>query len=109
MKFLSKWLHKAYLVYFKWKIKHDKAVIFQKRCSISDNVFFEGNNNVGGRIHNAYVGYGTYIIGENSYIMNCKIGRFCSIASSCHIGLGSHACNTVSTSPVFYSALLKIY
>lgn len=104
MNFLSKWLHRAYLVYFKWKMKHNKAVIFQKHCSISDNVFFEGNNNVGGRIHNAYVGYGTYIIGENSYIMNCKIGRFCSIASSCHIGLGDHAFNTVSTSPLFYSA-----
>lgn len=102
MTLLAKYLHKLYLIYFKWKNKHNKSVIFQKHCHISDTDFFEGNNNVGGRIYNSYIGYGTYIIGENGYINNCKIGRFCSIASNCHIGLGSHPLNTVSTSPLFY-------
>lgn len=104
MKLISKYLHRLYLIYFKWKNSHDKSVIFQKSCVISENNFFEGNNNVGGRIHKSYIGYGTYIIGENGYIHDCKIGRFCSIASNCHIGLGDHALDMVSTSPLFYSS-----
>ena len=104
MDLISKYLHKLYLIYFKWKNAHEKSVIFQKSCVISDNDFFEGNNNVGGRIHKSHIGYGTYIIGENGYIHDCKIGRFCSIASNCHIGLGDHALNMVSSSPLFYSA-----
>ena len=104
MNLIRKWLHKLYLIYFKWKNTHYNSVIFQKGCTISDTDFFEGNNNVGGRIHNTHIGYGTYIIGENGYINAAKIGRFCSIASNCHIGLGDHAHNMVSTSPLFYSA-----
>lgn len=104
MKIFRKYLHKLYLIYLKWKNSHYNSVIFQKGCVISDDDFFEGNNNVGGRIHKSHIGYGTYIIGENGYIHDCKIGRFCSIASNCHIGLGDHAPNTVSSSPLFYSA-----
>lgn len=104
MGLISKYLHKLYLIYFKWKNARKKSVIFQKSCVISDNDFFEGNNNVGGRIHKSYIGYGTYIVGENGYIHDCKIGRFCSIASNCHIGLGDHALNMVATSPLFYSS-----
>lgn len=104
MKLFEKYLHKLYLVFFKWKNRHYKSVIFQKSSVISDDDFFEGNNNVGGHIHKSHIGYGTYIIGENGYIHDCKIGRFCSIASNCHIGLGDHALNMVSSSPLFYSA-----
>lgn len=104
MNLFRKYLHKLYLVYFKLKNRYEKSVIFQKSCVISDNDFFEGNNNIGGRIHKSYIGYGTYIIGENGYIHDCKIGRFCSIASNCHIGLGDHALNMVSTSPLFYNS-----
>lgn len=104
MSFISKYLHKLYLVNFKWKNRHYKSVIFQKHCLISDTDFFEGNNNIGGRIYHSHVGYGTYIVGENGYIHDCKIGRFCSIASNCHIGLGDHPFEMVSTSPLFYQA-----
>lgn len=104
MKLLQKYLHRLYLVYFKWKNAHDKNIVFQKSCVISDDDFFEGNNNVGGRIHKSHIGYGTYIVGESGYIHDCKIGRFCSIASNCHIGLGDHTPDMVSTSPFFYSA-----
>lgn len=104
MNLFQKYLHQLYLIYFKWKNAHSKNVVFQKSCVISDDDFFEGNNNVGGRIHKSYIGYGTYIVGENCYIHDCKIGRFCSIASNCHIGLGDHTLDMVSTSPLFYSA-----
>lgn len=104
MYLFQKYLHKLYLIYFKWKNKHDKSVVFQKSCAISDDDYFEGNNNVGGHIRKSHIGYGTYIIGGNGYIHDCKIGRFCSIASDCHIGLGDHAMNMVATSPLFYSS-----
>ena len=104
MKLFQKYLHQLYLIYFKWKNTRSKNIVFQKSCNISDDNFFEGNNNVGGRIRKSYIGYGTYIVGENSYIHDCKIGRFCSIASNCHIGLGDHSLHMVSTSPLFYSA-----
>lgn len=104
MHLYQKYLHKLYLVYFKWKNTHYKSVIFQKSCVISDDDYFEGNNNVGGHIHKSHIGYGTYIIGENGYIHDCRIGRFCSIASNCHIGLGDHTLDMVSTSPLFYSS-----
>lgn len=104
MNLFHKYLHKLYLVYFKRKNTRSKNVVFQKSCVISDDDFFEGNNNVGGRIHRSHIGYGTYIVGENGYIHDAKIGRFCSIASNCHIGLGDHTLNMVSTSPLFYSA-----
>ncbi len=104
MKLFQKYLHRLYLIYFKWKNARTKNIVFQKACVISDDDFFEGNNNVGGRIHRSHIGYGTYIVGENGYIHDCKIGRFCSIASNCHIGLGDHSLHMVSTSPLFYSA-----
>lgn len=104
MELISKYMHKLYLIYFKWKNKHNKSVVFQKHCKISDTDYFEGNNNVGGSIYNCHIGYGTYVIGENGYIHDCRIGRFCSIASNCHIGLGNHTLNMVSTSPLFSSA-----
>lgn len=41
-------------------------------------------------------------LGKNTIIVNAKIGSFCSIASYCSIGGGSHPTNFFSTSPVFY-------
>ena len=43
----------------------------------------------------SYCGYGCTLI-------NCKIGRFCSIADHVTIGLASHPMEWVSTSPAFY-------
>lgn len=41
-------------------------------------------------------------IGDNTIVVNAKIGSFCSIASYCCIGGGAHPTNLLSTSPVFY-------
>lgn len=41
-------------------------------------------------------------IGRNCFISNTRIGKFCSIADNCNIGLASHPLTWVSTSPVFY-------
>ncbi|HCS11540.1 MAG TPA: hypothetical protein DIV40_08800 [Clostridiales bacterium] len=41
-------------------------------------------------------------IGRNCFISNTRIGKFCSIADNCNIGLASHPLTWVSTSPVFH-------
>ena len=51
----------------------------------------------------AEIGRYSYI-GEKCVVVNAKIGSFCSIASYCCIGGGSHPTNFISTSPVFYKS-----
>lgn len=61
----------------------------------------------------AYVGSGTLLydssIGKYSYmgydceVVNCEIGKFCSLANNVIIGGAQHPLNWVSTSPVFYN------
>lgn len=47
----------------------------------------------------------TYM-GNNTQILNAKIGKFCSIGSDCKIGLSKHPSEIfVSTHPIFYSRL----
>lgn len=48
-------------------------------------------------------------ISENSTVLYCDIGSFCSVASGCVIGGASHPIDWVSTSPVFEgcSSVLK--
>ena len=51
------------------------------------------------------------IIGAYSYIGNdtdveyADIGKFCSIADHCRIGMGGHKLNLLSTSPIFTEAI----
>lgn len=40
-------------------------------------------------------------IGINSWIINCEIGQFCSIATDVYIGLAEHTLDFLSTSPIF--------
>ncbi len=50
----------------------------------------------------------TYI-GNHAVVSNTSIGRFCSIASEVHIGVGSHPTSVwVSTHPIFYLAKPEI-
>ena len=43
-------------------------------------------------------------IGAGSFIFKANIGKFCSIAGNCRIGLPTHTLNNVSTSPIFTEA-----
>lgn len=45
----------------------------------------------------SYCGYGCYVV-------NCDIGRYCSIAEGVTIGSNGHPIDWVSTSPAFYGA-----
>ena len=42
-------------------------------------------------------------IGPGASIVYAKIGKFCSIAGECCVGMGTHPMNFISTSPIFIS------
>lgn len=89
--------------------------IYLRGCNVRISPFalfnnrtqFEGVNTVhkGACISNSYIGYGTYI-GEKSNMLNCRIGRYCSIANDVNVISVTHpTIDFVSTSPMFFSTL----
>ena len=46
------------------------------------------------------IGAYTYIA-ANTDVENAEIGKYCSIADHCRIGMSSHSLNYISTSPIF--------
>ncbi len=40
-------------------------------------------------------------IGRHSRLIHAQVGKFCSIAGDCAIGMGTHSLNNISTSPIF--------
>ncbi|MCR4920735.1 MAG: CatB-related O-acetyltransferase [Bacteroidaceae bacterium] len=46
------------------------------------------------------VGAFTYI-GRRTCLVAARVGKFCSIASDCQIGMGTHTLSCLSTSPIF--------
>ncbi|MFH0755876.1 MAG: CatB-related O-acetyltransferase [Bacteroidota bacterium] len=92
---------RSYLAGF---LKH----FFQRRISMFALV--DADSKISGRariyylskIHQSVVGAYTYIAPRTS-IVYANIGKFCSIASDCSIGLASHSMGNISTSPLFTS------
>lgn len=89
------------------KIKYqvERNVKFQKKVKISFSTTFEGNNAIGtnSTVSNSSIGFGTYI-GGNSYIVNAKIGKYCSIAANVRTVSGLHPTKKiVSMHPAFFS------
>jgi acetyltransferase-like isoleucine patch superfamily enzyme len=56
----------------------------------------------GTRFYHSRIGSYSYI-GRNGFVESTEIGRFCSIADDCRVGLASHPTTWVSTSPVFHA------
>ena len=52
------------------------------------------------KIKSAEIGAYTYV-SNNTDIENAKIGKFCSIADHCRVGMAQHTLNLLSTSPIF--------
>lgn len=80
-------------------------VCFMGDNMVDDNSLFEGKNVLmkGVSIANSKVGKYTYV-GKNTRISFSYIGRFCSIATDCLIGLGQHPSHGhISSYPGFYS------
>lgn len=84
-----------------------KSVFISPYALFNPQTVFEGHNKImkGAAVSNAYVGRNTYIR-ENSKLINCKIGKFCSIASEVKVVALSHPSSIfVSTCPSFFSTL----
>ena len=76
--------------------------------NISCLAFVSSNNDLdkkaviyrGVKIKGSKVGAYSYI-SPNTEVENAEIGKFCSIADHCRIGMGTHNINQISTSPIF--------
>lgn len=82
-----------------------KNITISPLARFNKNTVIEGNNVIqrGVMIGNSFVGRNTYI-SANSELINCKIGRFCSIATNVKIADGTHPSAVfVSTCPSFFS------
>ena len=70
--------------------------------------FVSSNNDIdrtvciyrGVKIKKSLIGAYSYI-GNSTDISNAEIGKFCSIADHCRIGMGGHSLTHISTSPIF--------
>lgn len=55
------------------------------------------------KILSSSVGDFSYV-GPHSWLVKTSVGKFCSIAPNCKIGLAAHSVNFLSTSPIFTEA-----
>ena len=87
------------------KIKFPDSEIGYK-VFFDDLTVLEGLNLVypGTNIRGSKVGLCT-VLGSNSNINNCKVGRFCSIASGVSVIAATHPINYVSTYPSFFNTV----
>lgn len=92
-------------VYLRYKYRFYGCIIKSKVklnniTKLESNIFIGKGSN----IENSSIGYGTYL-SDFCDFKNCKIGRFCSVASSSKIILGTHPTEKiVSTHPAFFSS-----
>lgn len=87
-------------------IKGSLKNLFNSR--ISNAAFISSNVNVdktayvyrGVKAKHAFIGAHSYIA-NNTDIENAEIGKYCSIADHCRIGMSGHSLSYLSTSPIF--------
>lgn len=86
-----------------------KNVTVSSRAWFNRKTIFEGNNVIqkGVMVSNARIGSNTYIC-KGSNLVNCDVGRFCSIGVNVQIVDATHPSSVfVSTSPSFFSTRLQ--
>ena len=82
--------------------------------NISCLAFVSSNNDLdkraaiyrGVKIKNSRVGAYSYI-SPNTEVENAKIGKFCSIADHCHIGMGTHNIDQISHLQYLHKKLME--
>lgn len=86
----------------------EKKDIFLKRNTRFNDTLFEGKNKIGDNtdIIKSYIGFGTYI-GDDCYLRQCKIGKYCSIGSWVKVITGKHPLNYAMTHPIVFNEYLK--
>lgn len=82
-------------VYIRGKVKFEGAI-------------FGGKNKIEREtdIKNSYIGFGTYL-GDECWLRQCRIGKYCSIGSWVKVVTGKHPLNYVMTHPLVFDNSLK--
>lgn len=109
MIFYKKWMAKKRAAKY-WKPLFESARL--KGCNISPScniagTVFEGHNLLRNcNLGDSFIGYGSYVL-DGSQLINCKIGRFCSIGNQVLVVAEQHPTNFVSTWPYFFNTINK--
>lgn len=80
--------------------------LFYKRVSLfaqvtSDSIISKKSKiNRFSKVYSSSISDYSYL-GVNSQLVYAKVGKYCSIAQNCSIGLATHTMNNISTSPIF--------
>ena len=94
----------------KLKLKFDlkKNKVFFRSNVNFEKTTFKGSNKIGRNtdIAESFIDFGTYI-GDECYLRNCKIGKFCSIGSWVRVISGNHPISYVTTHPISHNDSLK--
>ncbi|WP_221391329.1 hypothetical protein [Dyadobacter sp. NIV53] len=91
------------ILYYKLSSRGN-GVVFKGNVNLDTKNKFEGNNWIGNGsfVGSSELGTGTYIANQ-SRILKCKIGKYCSIGSFVQTYVGRHPSTTfVSTHPSFF-------
>lgn len=84
---------------YKWS----KNKNYKYRGAISSNSLLKGHNTLFQEVTCIGCELGEYTyVQKNSFLLNTKIGKFCSIADHVRTGFGNHPYNMISTWPGFY-------
>lgn len=89
-----------------YKLLKKKKISLSFRANLYGDVNFEGENYVckGTLLQDTFLGRGSYI-GEGSFLIKCRIGRYCCISNHVRIVAGRHPTSTfVSSHPAFYAS-----
>lgn len=90
------------------KISLKKKGIYLRSKVKFEGAVFEGKNKIGREsdIKNSYIGFGTYL-GDECWLRQCKIGKYCSVGSWVRVITGKHPLNFVMTHPITFDNSLK--
>lgn len=77
-----------------------KNISFLALVTPSSRISRKAKINRFSKVYNSNISDYSYI-GPNTELVNATIGKYCSIAGNCNIGLANHTKNFISTSPIF--------
>lgn len=100
---------KNFLFFLFNKIKLKKKKFYIKTGTRVENARIVGAGRTGRNtdLRSSTIGFGSYV-GSNCNMFGSKIGKFCSLGNNIKIVRGDHPSrNYVSTSPTFYSKILR--
>lgn len=89
----------------RYLLRKNNKVFIRSNCNFEKTM---GRNKIGRNtdVKESFIGFGTYI-GDDCYLRQCKIGKYCSIGSWIKVVTGKHPLNYVLTHPISFNDSLK--